>query len=212
MSKDTIIRLLLYTYPRAWRSEYEEERSAILADRPFTPSIIGDVVLSGVRQRLRHAEAWQICGAALALKLIAGTVVNSLSPLSRSAYNHFFQINLIVEMAIGYIYGAHYSKHPAAAALASTKASLLGILPELLLAALWAANLIHPTILGMNGSPHILGHGITELCMRTEATASPAKLLIAIPVTVVPAFLLGFAGATSAKGVSAARRRVGTQK
>jgi hypothetical protein len=211
MSKDMIIRLLLRTYPHGWRSEYGEELSAILADRSFTPLMIGDVVLCGVGQRLRCAEAWQMGGIALALWLIAGTAINSFSPLSPSAYNHFFQINLLIEMAIGYIYVAHGSRRPGAAALASAKASLLGIIPELLLAALWAAHLIHPTILGMNGSPHLRGSVVTELCLRTEATASPVKLLLAVPCTVAPAFFLGFIGAVLAKGSSTIRRYANAQ-
>ncbi|MGA2252014.1 hypothetical protein [Terracidiphilus sp.] len=212
MSKDAIIRLLLRIYPRAWRLEYGEELSAILAGRPFTPLILGDVVVSGAWQRFRYAEMWQVGGVALALRLIIGTAANSLSPLSPAAYHHFFQINWIAELAIGYLYVARYSRHPVAAAVASVKASLVGLIPELLLAALWAANLIHPTILGMNGSPHIYGHSITDLCLRTEAAASPATLLMAIPVTVISAFLAGFAGASIATGVSLARRRSGAHQ
>ena len=212
MSKDAIIRLLLRIYPRAWGLEYGEELSAILAGRPFTPLILGDVVVSGAWQRFRYAEMWQIGGGALALWLILGTVANSLSPLSPEAYHHFFQINWIAELAIGYMYVARYSKRPAVAAVASVKASLVGLIPELLLTALWAVNLIHPSILGMNGSPHIHGHSITELCLRTEGAASPATLLTAIPVTVIPAFLAGFAGASIATGVSLARRRSGVRE
>jgi len=212
MSRDTIIRLLLRIYPRAWRSEFEEELGAILRDRPFTPSTIGDVVLCGVRERLRYAEVWQIWGAALALWLTIGIIANSLSPFSRAAYEHFSLPEGIVALAIGYIYVARYHRHPAAAALASVKASLLGIIPELLLAALWAANLIHPTILDMNGSPHLYGRGITELCVRTDATVSPATLLLVVPLTGLAAFLSGLVGATVAMGVSAARRLVSAQK
>jgi len=212
MSKNTFVSLLLRLYPRAWRSEYGGELAVILADRQFTPSIIVDVVLCGIRQRFRYAEVWQVDGAVLALWLLIGTVANSISPLPRSAYNHFFQINWIAELAIGYIYVSHYSRPPAAAALFSAKASLLGIIPELLLAVLWTVNLIHPTILGMDGVPHVHGHLITDFCLRTEATVSPATLMIAIPVTVIPAFLLGLAGGTLARSVSAPCRRFGTIK
>ena len=212
MSKDRIIRLLLRVYPQAWRSEYGEELSTILAGRSFTPSIIGDVFVSGIWQRLRYAELWQIGGAVLALWLIFGTVANSFSPFTRSAYDRFFQINGIIELAVGYTCVARYSKRLVVAAFASVKASLLGIIPELLLAALWAADLIHPTILKLDGAPNIYGHGITELCLRTEGVVSPAMLLIAVPITVLLAFFLGLVGAAIGIGISATRRLFDTTR
>jgi len=213
MSKDAIIHLLLSIYPRAWRSEYGGELAAILAGRPLTLSIIADVVLCGVWQRFRYAKVWLVGGTALALWLIIGTAINSVSPLSRSAYNGFFEMNWMAELAIGYICVSRYSRGPAAAALTAAKASLIGIIPELLLAALWATNVIHPAILDMNGSPHIHGHGITDLCQRTEGTASPVTLFIGVPITtVIPAFLFGFTGAAVARGVSMTRRLFGAQK
>jgi hypothetical protein len=212
MSKQAIIRLLLRTYPATWRSEYGGELALMLASRPLTLSVGADVFFNGIRQRVRHAEVWHVGGATMGLWLIFGTALNSVSPLSQSAYNQFFRIEWWIELAIGYLYVSRYARHPAAAALASAKAALVGILPEVLLACLWAVNLVHPTILYMNGSPHIRGGGITDLCFRGDSLISPGKLLFSIPVTVLPAFLIGFAGGGIAKTVSVSRRLFQTQR
>jgi hypothetical protein len=60
MSKQAIIRLLLRTYPATWRSEYGDELALMLASRPLTLSVGGDVFFNGIRQRVRHAEVWHM--------------------------------------------------------------------------------------------------------------------------------------------------------
>ena len=207
MNKETVIRILIRTYPTDWRLEYGDELTQVLALRPLTLSIAGDVAINGIWQRVRYAEAWQLCGAGMALWLIVGTALNSISPLPQWAYNHFFQLDPLMCLAIGYVYVSHHAKGVFAAALAAGKASLVGILPEVLLAILWATNLVHPTILSMSGTPSTIGHGITDLCFRKDGIMSPAEMLaemlLLVPFNVLIAFLIGLIGAAIAKSISA---------
>ena len=205
MNKETVIRILIRTYPTDWRLEYGDELTQVLTLRPLTLSIAGDVAINGIWQRVRYAEAWQLCGAGMALWLIVGTALNSISPLPKWAYNHFFRLDPLMDLAIGYAYVSHHAKGVFAAALAAGEASLVGILPEVLLAILWATNLLHPTILSMSGTPSTIGHGITDLCFRMDGKMSTAALLLSVPFTLLPALLIGLIGAAIAKSVSASR-------
>lgn len=208
MSQRTrVIRILLWIYPAIWRLEYGGELTHTLACRPLTLSIVFDVVRSGILQRVRCAEAWHIGGVVMAFWLIIGTGVNSIAPLSPRAYNYFFQLNWYIELAVGYVSVAWHAKNLSAAAWAAGKAALIGFLPECFLVALWAAGLVHPTILDMRGAPHLIGQGITDLCIRSEAAVSSFHELIGIPLTLLPALVVGFVGGVIARTVSAIRAR-----
>lgn len=204
-----VIRILLYAYPAIWRVEYGSELAYTLARRPLTPSIVLDVTRNGILQRMRSAAAWQLGGIWMAGWLIFGTALNSVAPLSPWAYQHFFQLDLCVGFAVGYFSVSRHAQGLLRAAWASAKASIVGLLPEVLLAVFWAAGLVHPTVLGMNGAPVTLGHGITDLVFRSDVVVSPAELLLAVPLTFFPALVIGFAGAVTARIASALRRSRG---
>jgi hypothetical protein len=207
MSRKTkLIRMLLWAYPVRWRSEYGGELALLLARRPINLSIVVDVVRSGLWQRGRGAEAWQWGGFAMALWMVFGTVLNSIAPLSPFAYGHFFQVNLWICLLVGYLSVWHNGIGLRSAARAAGKAYLVGLIPEVLLTLFWAADLIHPTILNMNGSPHIIGHGITELCIRSEGRVSPSHLLVGLPVAALVGSITGLIGGALARANSALRR------
>lgn len=200
-----VAQLLLRAYPRVWRENYGQELVTILEDRPLTLAIIRDVFQKGLLQRARYAEAWQIGGIALAIWLVAGTALNSIRAFPQWAYDFFWQINVYTTLVIGYISVVRDRKSRLAAAIATGRASLVGIIPELVLAVLWMAGLVHPTILQLNGTPIVVGHGITDLCIRAGVKIPPTHLLLAPLATVIPGVIAGAVGAAAAQFVSGFR-------
>jgi hypothetical protein len=200
-----LVQLLLRAYPAVWRENYGEELVTLLEARPLTLAIVRDVVQNGLLQRARYAQAWQVGGMALALWLIAGTALNSIRAFPLWAYDLFWQINLCIAVVIGYLSVERDRKSRLASALATGKAALVGISPELVLAALWMAGLVHPTILPVNGSPMIVGHGITDLCVRVDVKIRPTHLLITPLVEAILGVIAGSLGAAAAQFVSGFR-------
>jgi len=108
-------------------------------------------------------------------------------------------------MAIGYLSVSRDGKSLLAAAVATGRAALVGIIPELVLGVLWMAGLVHPTILQPNGLPMVLGHGITDLCIRAGVAVPPTHLLLVPLAALIPAAVVGALGAMTAQFVSAFR-------
>ncbi len=75
-----IVRTLLRVYPPAWRGEYGSELSDILLARRLDARAIGDVLWSGLRQRIRSAEPSTLFGCAAMLVILAGVVWNIAAP------------------------------------------------------------------------------------------------------------------------------------
>jgi hypothetical protein len=206
--KANLIRMLLCSYPGRWRSEYGGELALTLARRPITVSIVVDVVRSGTWQRVRRAEPWQLGGFAMAVWMVFGTALNSITPLSPRAYGFFFQVNLWITLVVGYLSVWRNGKGLISAARASAKANFMGLIPELLLTILWAVGLIHPTVLDMSGSPRIIGHGITELCVRSEAMVTPASLFVQLSIVPLLASIVGLIGGVLARTISSFRNSI----
>jgi hypothetical protein len=196
-------RILLRAYPADWRDRYGEELATILEGRSLTPPIVFDVLRNGLLQRIRGAEAWQTGGIVLSTWLVVGTALNSVRPFPRWAYDLFWQFDICIVMAIGYLSVSRDGKSLLAAAVATGKAALVGVIPELFLGGLWMAGLVHPTILQPNGSPMILGHGITELCIRAGVAVPPTHMLLVPLAAVIPSAVAGALGAMTARFVSA---------
>ena len=121
----------------------------------------------------------------------------------RWAYDLFWQFDICIVIAIGYLSVSRDGKSLLAAAVATGKAALVGVIPELVLGGLWMAGLVHPTILQPNGSPMILGHGITDLCIRAGVAVPPTRMLLVPLAAVVPSAVAGALGAMTARFVSA---------
>jgi hypothetical protein len=199
------VRILLRAYPAGWREKYGEELSTILEGRPLALPIVRDVLQNGLVQRIRYAEVWQLGGIALASWLIIGTVLNSIRAFPMWAYNLFWQLNLCIALVIGYLSVERDGKSRFAATVATVRATLLGISPELLLGTLWIAGLVHPTILQFNGSPMVVGHGITDLCIRTEVAVPPTRMILTPLAVAIPGLVVGSIGALAAQFVLAFR-------
>jgi hypothetical protein len=196
-------RILLRAYPANWRDRYGEELATILEGRSLTLPIVFDVLRNGLLQRIRGAEAWQTGGIVLSTWLVVGTALNSVRPFPRWAYDLFWQFDICIVMAIGYLSVSRNGKSLLAAAVATGKAALVGVTPELILGGLWMAGLVHPTILQPNGSPMILGHGITDLCIRAGVAVPPTHMLLVPLASVIPSAVAGALGAMTARFVSA---------
>jgi hypothetical protein len=205
MTENKTIRILLRAYPADWRREYGDELAAVLEAAPITLSTIRDVLRNGIVQRIRGAEVWQTGGIALAAWLILGTALNSIRPFPAWAYNLFWQLDLCIALIIGYLSASRDRKSYLAAAVSTGRAALIGISPELLLGRLWAAGLVHPTILQSDGTPIVIGHGITDLCMRAGVAVPPSHVLIAALVWTIQGAIAGALGASASQFVSAFR-------
>lgn len=57
----------------------------------------------------------------------------------------------------------------------------------------------------MDGTPIVMGHGITDLCIRAGFAIRPTEMLIAPLATSLPGLILGAVGATAAQFVAAFR-------
>jgi hypothetical protein len=203
-----ITRALLCVYPRAWRSEYGSELASTLYRRPLTALVVIDVLRSSIWQRLRYAAAWQLGGVVLMIWMIFGIGLNSVAPLSPSAYNGFFYIDFLIYFLVGYRTALRSNETFRAASFASGKTAFIGIVPEIVILSLWAAKLIHPTVLDLNGSPSIIGSGFTEFCFRLSkgVPVNLPQMFVAMLLVCLPtAMFIGYVGAVTSKTVSAFR-------
>ena len=215
--KMRIIRGLMCVYPRTWRSEYGCELANTLHQSPLTRAVIFDVLQNGICQRLRYARYSQLGGSFLLLWMLFGTVANSFSPFSGPTYGRFWAVNSVIYFLVGYLTARKPDKNLRESSFASGKAAFIAILPEFIILALWSAHLIHPTVLDLNGSPSIIGHGFTEFCFRLSKGV-PVKLpemFLVLPVaSLLPAIFVGYVGAVTSKTISAFKagfHRVGTR-
>jgi hypothetical protein len=74
-TKHWIVTALLRLYPAAWRAEYGPELTGILLARPLSPSVIGDVLWSGLRHRAQAVEPSTILGLASMSVVLTGFVL-----------------------------------------------------------------------------------------------------------------------------------------
>lgn len=75
-----MVTALLRLYPAAWRREYGPELADMLLAHPLDARIMGDVLLNGLRQRVRTAEPSTLLGLAAMLVILAGLVWNIAAP------------------------------------------------------------------------------------------------------------------------------------
>jgi hypothetical protein len=91
--KMMLVSLLMRLYPKAWRAEYGSELGDMLRARPLTARVFGDVVLSGLWQRLRATQAPTWVGMALMVSMIAAIASNIVAPprYGRSAIPEYIE-------------------------------------------------------------------------------------------------------------------------
>jgi hypothetical protein len=128
----TLRDLLLLAYPRSWREEYGEELAAIVARRRLTPGIVADVIWNASKQHLDRDEPWMICGAGLALWLLALKLLTPWAP-SRSFVLWYFFAGLVFVAAAGALSVTRSKLGVARATVRSVEAAALGQLGALVL-------------------------------------------------------------------------------
>jgi hypothetical protein len=74
--KPRIVAALVRLYPASWRREYGAELNDLLMARPLSAWVVGDVLWSGLRQRVRTAEPSTLVGLAMMLAILAALVRN----------------------------------------------------------------------------------------------------------------------------------------
>jgi hypothetical protein len=142
------------------------------------------------------------------LWMILGTALSSIAPMSRPLYNYFCRPLVLVPLFVGYRTASQPRTSLLAASLATAKAGLLGDLPEFLILTLWAAGLVHPTVLNLDGSISIAGHGFTDFYFRL-AKGVPVRIgenfIVLLILTLLSSMFLGFIGAIASKTIAAFR-------
>jgi len=213
--KFRIVRRLLHLYPSRWRKEYGAELEALLLLQPLSASGIADVVLSAARQRLRLTEPWKICGLILFSWTAFWIVWNSIAPIPAASFALYSLVNqylwLLICLAAGFWAVVRGENSVWTSASGAVKASLAGIVPDLVLWLLYALRVLPPILVDINGHRHPDRMGIAMLNVRGPETGVLEGVLagaIVLPVIMaIAAELVGLCGALLGKAVVKARLR-----
>jgi hypothetical protein len=189
-----IVRGLLLLYPAVWRAEYGEELGVLLSDRPITPSIIVDVVVSATRQHLKYGQVWKICGICLFAWTLLGISLNNTAPLSYQSYGWYRKLWQLGVLLAGCLTVSR--NRGASPTWAAIKAALLGSSPEIVALILWAAGVFHPLV-ARAPAPYALLESrlaMADLTFPTTPQASFGLVPLLIAVILVQACVIGFVG------------------
>lgn len=83
-ARSTVVRTLLLAYPSSWRREYGAELTDILLSRPIGPLVAGDVIVSGLAERVRSADASTWLGIVALIAVLADLLWNITAAQSAS--------------------------------------------------------------------------------------------------------------------------------
>jgi hypothetical protein len=78
--KRGFVTALTRLYPRVWRHEYGPELTEMLLARPLDAAIVADVLMNGLRERVRRVEPSTVFGSILMLLIVTGFVWNVVAP------------------------------------------------------------------------------------------------------------------------------------
>ena len=180
--------LLMRAYPRSWRSEYGREMIDILADRRLTPSLIADVLASGVGQHLRR-DPWKICALGLTL-WTSGLAIAALQGLvTYQTFLYFAITGQLWLFAAGAWTVLRKNSGMLSATVASAKAAVLPATASVVISTI---NMLRYR----TASSDIRGHTVYYWITKNVA------------VTLVAPLMSGFAGASFARLVLLFRRSV----
>lgn len=178
--KTWIVRTLLHLYPKAWRREYGPELMDVLLAQPLTAGIVGNVLYSGLRQRVRTAEPSTFLGLVLMLVVLAGFVWKDLilSPQTSNLY-------VLILLGGGVWTHLRHRGELSQSGRAAVKISFMGGIPVM------AAGVL--MIFGIVGV-----HGVQNYCwIRVSDPSSPLRALQSavcppapLGVLISPLFLL----------------------
>jgi flagellar biosynthesis protein FliQ len=83
-ARSAVARTLLLAYPSSWRREYGAELEDILLSRPIGPLVAGDVIVGGLAERIRSADASTWLGMAALAAVLADLLWNITAAQSTS--------------------------------------------------------------------------------------------------------------------------------
>jgi len=236
--KHFIVRMLLRMYPDSWRREYGIELRDLLVARPLTVGTFGNVLRSGLWQRLRAAEISTLVGIGILLVMLNGFVWNIIAPPrygsgSSMLLQYFWESNLYVEILVGcglwtYLrYGGKLSRSGRAA----MRITFLAGVPSMLAGVLMLSGFLGVTAVGRWGTLTTFHeHGFTytyydsplrSCWIRVQdptnvwkalqsATCPPAPLgILLAPLLALPAsWLWGIVGGLLGRWIARGRRIV----
>jgi len=180
--------LLMRAYPRSWRNEYGREMIGILAGRRLTPSLIADVLASGVGQHLRR-DPWKICALDLTLWALGLWIVGLSGLITYQTFLYLAIAGQLWLFAAGAWTGVSKNTGILSATVASAKAAILPATAGIVIAAInmlryWTA------------TNEIRGHTVYYWISKN------------VMVVIVSSLVAGFAGASFARLVLLLRRSV----
>jgi len=150
----------------------------------------------------KKLELWELAGGMIALLLITATALNSVMPFSSALHRSFFSLVLETEFCVGFYYSWSGDCTVMSSALAAAKTAFLGLAPEAALAIAGSMGLFHITVLKNDGTADQATRGIVDFCTRTDATISPIYILLAVPISIAGALVVGLIGALLARFAS----------
>jgi len=206
--KSRIIRGLLRLYPTGWRAEYGKELGSLLSDRPITPSIIVDVVVSATREHLKGDQIWKICGIGLFCWTALGIAINNTTPLSHESYECYQKLWQIGILLAGCLTVSR--NRSASPTWAAVKATVIGLLPEIVALTLWAAGLFHPVVTRAAGPYPLLESRLALFDITFPTVPHPgfAMLPLEIGAILAQACVFGFVGGLLGRVVSSFSPRI----
>jgi hypothetical protein len=162
---------LLRIYPDAWRREYGDELFDMLISRPLTSRVAADVLVAGLRQRIRAPEPATVLGVATVVVILSQLVLTAAgyhtpaTAMLRATDMTFptvaasFMVSPLYPWLL--IAGGWWTarRHPAYSAkrcgVATMRMSLIGGIPLLLAGVLLAADVITAAQIGLGEFPRL---------------------------------------------------------
>lgn len=183
--RQRLARALVNLYPAGWRREYGDELRDVLLARPLTWLVVLDVLWSGARMRIRHAEPSTALGLASMLVVLAGFVIppfrysSTVTDVLRPSGMTFptivvtfmvSQVYIVLLMACGWLTERRHPGERNRGGLAAMRMSLIAGAPVLITGLLLAVGAVGITFAGMGGmDPHPIEAIAAPLARLPEA-------------------------------------------
>ena len=196
--KDRLVTVLLGIYPARWRREYGGELKDLLLTGPLGLGTIGDVVWSGVCQRLRSLEPATVFGlvamaailTTLSWNIVApqpyGTGWTTLLEPSDMTFPTIRIRPLVSElyalflMACGCSMHLRYGTTPARCGMSAMKVCFLAGLPIMTAGVLMLLGIMHAIVLGPGDIPTTFREHGFALSYYSELRQPPGSLAVVL--------------------------------